>query len=44
MFNHQILKEYLQTHLLSLFPGQPDLMWDYGAWWTQTERHGFTVQ
>ena len=43
MFNHQILKEYLQTHLMSLCPGQPDLSWDYGAWWTRGERHGFTI-
>lgn len=43
MFNHQILKEYLQTHLMSLYPGQPDLSQDYGAWWTRGERHGFTT-
>ena len=38
MFNHQILKEYHQTHLMSLYPGQPDLSFDYGAWC-----HGFTT-
>ena len=37
MFNHQILKEYLQTHLMSLFPGQPDILWDYGAWWNRAD-------
>lgn len=40
-FNHQILKEYLQTHhLMSIF-SWPDLTWDYGAWWTQRERGNF---
>ena len=41
MFNHQILKEYFQIHLMSIFPGQPDLTWDCGAWWTQGERRNF---
>ena len=43
LFNHQILKEYLQTHLMSIFPGRPDMMWDYGAWRTQGERRNFDV-
>ena len=43
MFNHQVLKEYFQTHLMALFPGQSDLSFDYGAWWARGERHGFTV-
>ena len=43
LFNHQVLKEYLQTHLMSIFPGQPDLLWDYGAWWTQGERRDFGI-
>lgn len=43
MFNHQILKEYLQTHLMFLYPGQPGILWDYGAWWSRDERHGFTT-
>ena len=40
---HVIFKEYLKTHLMALFPGQPDMIWDYCAWWTQSERRNFTV-
>ena len=28
---------------MSIFPGQPDMIWDYGAWWTQGERSNFNV-
>ena len=38
-----IFKEYLKVHLSSLYPNQPDMCWDYPAWWTRNERHGFTV-
>lgn len=41
LFNHRILKKYLQVHLMSIFPGQPDLTWDHEAWWTQSERRNF---
>ena len=41
LFNRRILKEYLQIHLMSIFPGQPDLTWDHEALWTQCERRNY---
>jgi hypothetical protein len=43
LFDPVILKEYLKIHLSSLYPGEPDMCWDYPAWWTRSGRHGFTV-
>ena len=43
LFCHQLLKEYLQIHLMTIFPGQPDLMWDHGAWWSPHERRNFNT-
>ena len=28
---------------MTLYPGQPDMMWDYGAWWTSREREDYNV-
>ena len=43
LFDVVVFKEYLKTHLSSLYPNQPDMCWDYPAWWTRNERHGFSV-
>jgi hypothetical protein len=43
LFDAVVFKEYLKIHLSSLYPGQPDMCWDYPAWWTRSGRHGFTV-
>ena len=43
LFDAVTFKEYLKVHLSSLYPGQPDMCGDYPAWWTRSERHGFTV-
>lgn len=28
---------------MTLFPGQPDLIWDYVGWWTLRDIHGCSV-
>ena len=43
MFPSTVFQEYMKIYLMTLYPGQPDMMWDYPAFWTQNERHGFTV-
>jgi hypothetical protein len=40
LFDAVVFKEYLKIHLSSLYPGQPDMCWDYPAWWTRSERPG----
>ena len=37
-----VFEEYMKIHLMTLYPGQPDMSWDYPAFWTRNERHGFT--
>ena len=36
-------KEYCKTNLMTLYPQQPDMMWDYAGWWNSSERHGYSV-
>lgn len=43
MFPSTVFQGHMKIHLMTLYPGQPDMMWDYPAFWTQNERHGFTV-
>ena len=43
LFENHMFKEYCKVHLMTLFPQQPDMMWDYSGWWTRSERHGYSV-
>jgi len=43
IFEESMLKEYCKVHLMELYPGQPDMTWDYPAWWSPREVHGFSV-
>ena len=43
IFNEYILIEYCKCHLMELFPGQPDISWDYAGWWNPRDIHGYTV-
>lgn len=43
LFEEHMFREYCKVHLVTLFPQQPDMMWDYAAWWTRPERHGYSV-
>eukprot|EP00435_Cladocopium_sp_Y103_P000040 s2725_g1.t1 len=43
LFEQHMFKEYCKVHLMTLFPQQPDMMWDYAGWWTRSERHGYSV-
>eukprot|EP00435_Cladocopium_sp_Y103_P007835 s2794_g2.t1 len=43
LFSATVLQKYLKVHLVTLCPGQLDMLWDYPAFWTRGERHGFTV-
>ena len=37
IFADMILHEYCKVHLMDLFPGQPDMYWDFCGWCTPTE-------
>ena len=43
LFVDFILVEYCQSHLMTLFPNQPDLTWDFAGWWAPNDAHGYTV-
>lgn len=44
LFEEHMFREYCKVHLMTLFPQQqPDMMWDYAAWWARSERHGYSV-
>ena len=33
IFNEYVLIGYCKVHLMTLYPGQPDMIWDYAGWW-----------
>eukprot|EP00435_Cladocopium_sp_Y103_P026822 s1787_g6.t1 len=43
LFSERLFVEFMKIHLMELFPNQPDIIWDYEAWWTQRERRYFLV-
>ena len=43
LFVDFILVEYCQTYLMTLFPNQPDLTWDFAGWWAPNDVHGYSV-
>ena len=43
LFNSTVFQEYLKVHLMTLYPNQPDMQWDFPMFWTQNERRGFTT-
>ena len=40
LFNSTVFQEYLKVHLMTLYPNQPDMQWDFPMFWTQ---RGFTT-
>ena len=44
LFEDHMFKQYCKVHLMTLYPQQPDMMWDYAAgWWSRSERHGYSI-
>ena len=41
--NEYVLIEYCKVHLMTLYPGQPDMIWDCAGWWGPEDIHGFSV-
>ena len=43
IFEQFIFNEYCTVHLMDLYPGQPDMVWDFAGWWRLVGVRGFTV-
>jgi hypothetical protein len=43
LFSEQKLKEFILCHLMVLFPGQPDLTYDFPLWWNRQDQYEYAV-
>ena len=43
LFPPYLFIQFLQYRLMDLFPGQPDMMWDHGAWWDESDLRKYHV-
>ena len=43
LFSVQNLREFYLSHLMVLYPNQPDIHWDYPLWWNRETQHEYRV-
>eukprot|EP00435_Cladocopium_sp_Y103_P004476 s4658_g1.t1 len=43
LFSEHSFKEFLLCHLMVLYPGQPDLNFDFPLWWNRQDQHEYRV-
>ena len=42
-FSEQNLREFYLSHLMVLYPNQPDMLLDYPLWWDRRVQHEYRV-
>lgn len=43
LFPPHLFLQFLHYRLMDLFPGHPDMTWDHGAWWNDSDRRKYQV-